>query len=163
MRARSDSTRVNCISPALRSTMTAPMLSPPLTIGMAITGPVPGVVAIRDRVLPPGFGVEVADEDLTGVHGATARRIAHDDRLLDIRMSVDDAQAARVEQADHDPFGTEQLGDVSQQALVEDLGLLDSPAQAIDRHTLPRRKELSELIDLVAERDTRGGLVGGRR
>ena len=70
-------------------------------------------------------------------------------------MTVDDAQTTRIEQADDDPFGTEQLGNVGEQALVEDLGLLDSPAEAVDGHPLPRREELRELVDLVAERDAR--------
>ena len=93
--------------------------------------------------------------DLTGVDCAAAGRIAHDDRLLDVRMSVNDAQTAGVEQADDDTFGTEQFGDVGEQALVEDLGLLDSPAETIDGHSLPRSKELGKLVDFVPERNAR--------
>ena len=49
----------------------------------------------------------------------------------------------------------EQLGHMSQKALVQDLGLLDAPAQAIHGDALPCRQELRELVHLVAKRDTR--------
>ncbi len=68
-------------------------------------------------------------------------------------MSVHDAQAVGVHEAYDDPFGSKQLGDVGEKALVEDLRLLDAAAQPVDRDALPRREKLCELIDLIAKRD----------
>ncbi len=114
-------------------------------------------VAEGDGVLTPGFGVQITDEDLTGMHRATARRVADHDRLLDTRMTVHDAQTARVEETDDDPLSAEQLGDVGQEPRVQDLRLLDAPTEPINSHALPRRQELCELIDLVAQRDPGSG------
>ena len=140
--------------------MTAPTLSPPLTMGIAMTGPVPVRSRKCDRVRPPGLvRVQVADVDLAGVNSATAWRVSDDNRLLDTRVTVDDAQPTRVKQADHDPLRTEQVGDMGQQSGIKDFRLLDAATQTIVGHALPCRQELSELIDLVPQRDARGSLV----
>ena len=65
--------------------------------------------------------MQVSDEDLARVHRPTAWRISDHNGLLDPRMSVDDAQAARVQQADHDSLRIEQFGDVGQKPGIKDL------------------------------------------
>ena len=78
-------------------------------------------------------------------------------------MTVDDAQATWVQQADDDTFGAEQLRHVREESFVEHLRLLDAPTEAVDGHPLPCREELRELVNLVAERDPGRGLNRCRR
>ena len=97
--------------------------------------------------------LQVADEDLTREHRALTGRVADDDRFLYRWVAVHDAQPVRIDKAHDDPLGSEELCYVGKQALVEDLGLLDAPAQPVDRDALPRSEKLRELVDLVAKRD----------
>ena len=93
--------------------MTAPIVSPPLTSGMDITGP--SSVASRQAcvVLPQTRASRPPMQISPSAHRAPAGQLALDDqRRLDRRVAVDDAKSTRLDQADDDALAAEELGDV---------------------------------------------------